>query len=255
MSLSGRSFAIVAVATVLTCVARADVVTLPSVRDNTLYEEPNGALSNGAGGTLFAGRVSFGGGQLLRRGLVQFDLSPIPPSSTITAVQLSMTVTNVGSSASGTSVTVQRTLASWGEGMSAAAGNGGSGAPATPGDATWAHRFFPGTFWATAGGDFVSTSSAAATVPVSPGAITWSSPGLVADVQSWVNSPSSNFGWLILGTEGIPASAIGLATRENFNLANRPVLMVTFTPVPEPSAVGLACAIGWVVARRLRRRR
>ena len=30
---------------------------------------------------------------------------------------------------------------------------------------------------------------------------TWSGSGLLADVQSWVSNPASNFGWVILANE------------------------------------------------------
>jgi hypothetical protein len=51
---------------------------------------------------------------------------------------------------------------------------------------------------------------------------------LTADVQSWFNTPASNFGWVIVGAE---ASGGGTAkrfdTREN---ANPPVLTISYTP-------------------------
>ena len=39
-------------------VAVAAVVTVPASMDNTLYESPTGALSNGAGDYFFAGRTN-----------------------------------------------------------------------------------------------------------------------------------------------------------------------------------------------------
>ena len=40
----------------------------------------------------------------------------------------------------------------------------GDGAPATPNDATWRHRFFDSVFWTTQGGDFSATVSASQSV-------------------------------------------------------------------------------------------
>ena len=52
-------------------VAPANVVVLAASKDNTLYEDPNGALSNGQGMRFFAGKTANG---LIRRGLIAFDL-------------------------------------------------------------------------------------------------------------------------------------------------------------------------------------
>jgi hypothetical protein len=165
-----------------------------------------------------------------------------------------MTVTNTGpSSLVDPTVTLYRVQANWGEGTSVAPGGGGAGAPATPGDATWLHRFSPSTFWATPGGDFVGTASAAATL-TGTGPVTWSSAGLLADVQSWVNSPSTNFGWIVRGNEATAGTGIGFASRENFSTASRPSLVVTFTPVPEPSFVLLASAVVGLIGRRFANR-
>lgn len=253
MASIGRLLAVAVFVLPLAAAARADVVNLTPIQDNSLFESATGALSNGSGGNMFAGRTEASGGNALRRALVQFDLSPIPPSATVTAVQVSMTVTFDGPASGGSTVTLQRVLGSWGEGASVAPGPGGTGTAAAPGDATWIHRFSPGTLWATPGGDFSTTISAATPLPAAP-TISWSSPGLVVDVQSWLASPSSNFGWILRGEESIPGTGIAFATRENLTVASRPVLTVTFTPVPEPSAVCLACLGGLVVARRLRRR-
>jgi hypothetical protein len=231
--------------------ARADTIVITPVKDNSLYEDATGSLSNGAGSNVYAGRTSFGGGQALRRGLVAFDVaSLIPPSATVTAVQLTMTVTNINLSTPGSTVTLHRVQADWGEGTSAGSG---SGAVATPGDATWVHRFSPTVFWASPGGDFVAAASAATPV-TSTGPVTWSSAGLLADVQSWVNAPSTNFGWMIRGNEAVPATGMAFASREAFNTASRPMLMVTFTPVPEPSFVMFTAVAGLFAWRRLRRR-
>ena len=47
-------------------------VVLEPVRDNTLYEHPTGALSNGAGDSLYCGTTS---GNWRRRALLAFDVA------------------------------------------------------------------------------------------------------------------------------------------------------------------------------------
>ena len=56
--------------------AIADSVTLPASRDNTLYEDASGALSNGAGEWLFVGRTAI---DRLQRAVLAFDLAAALP--------------------------------------------------------------------------------------------------------------------------------------------------------------------------------
>src|SRR6185503_17047458 len=102
----------------------------------------------------------------------------------------------------------------WGEGLSNAGNPGGQGAPSQTGDATWIHTFYNTSFWTTPGGDFSPTVSATTFVP-GLGTFTWSSSGTIADVQSWVSNPATNFGWIIIGDEVTAASAAQLRSRES----------------------------------------
>jgi len=106
------------------------------------------------------------------------------------------------------------------------------GAPATPNDATLRHRFFDTIFWTTEGGDFSATVSASQSVgPV--GVYTWSSSQMRADVQSWLDDPASNFGWLVLGDESDILTAKRFDTRES---ASPPVLTIQYRPAgPRPT--------------------
>jgi len=191
-------------------VARADVVVLSGTKDNTLYQTYNGSTtnSNGAGEHIFAGRTGDG---YLRRALITFDLSSIPPGSTITGATVTLFMSR--SKTRGVDVSFHRATAAWGEGPSNATQEEGKGALAIPGDATWLHRFYPTSFWASAGGDFRSPTSAVVQVS-SEGAYTWSSVGLVADVQLWLNNPGTNFGWLIRGDELQNRTATRFDSRE-----------------------------------------
>ncbi len=51
---------------------------------------------------------------------------------------------------------------------------------------------------------------------------------LTADAQSWVNNPSSNFGWCVLGNESAPGTAKRFDTRENSNPNHVPTLQVNY---------------------------
>ncbi|MBI5364039.1 MAG: DNRLRE domain-containing protein [Planctomycetes bacterium] len=209
--------------------AAAGTVTLAPVQDGTLYSQ-SGSVANGAGDYLFAGTTAQ---SAKRRALVKFDVaSAIPAGSTIVSAAL---VLNMSQSAVGpVDVRLHRVLASWGEGASNATGQEGTGTTAQAGDATWTMRFFPGTPWTTPGGDFAATPSAIHTVDFGPND-TWSSLATASDVQAWLNAPSSNFGWILIGPEGAGASAKRFDSRTNPTVANRPQLVIDFTPPLVPA--------------------
>lgn len=200
-------------------------VQLTPTMDNTLYEHPSGSLSNGVGIYLFAGRTNQ---PLNRRALMAFDISAIPAGATITEVTLKL---NCSLSSSGAhSMALHRVAASWGEGTSNAGSPGGQGANSTTGDATWIHRMFNSDNWSTAGGDFSPAASASTNV-TGQGSYTWgSSSGLVDDVQHWLDNPSENFGWILIGNESQNKTAKRFDSRENGTESNRPLLTITYTP-------------------------
>ena len=206
--------------------ATANVINITPTKDNTLYEyDPaEGDHSNGAGFHFFAGENGMGE---LRRGVIAFDVAgTIPAGSTIIAVTLTM---NMSMTPAGPeTVELHRLLADWGEGTSHAPMGEGDGAPATPNDATWRHRFFDTIFWVTEGGDFSAVASAVQSVG-GVGQYMWSSAQMVADVQEWLDSPASNFGWLVLGDETAIATAKRFDTRES---ASPPMLSIQYTPGP-----------------------
>src|SRR5678815_4895779 len=90
-------------------------------------------------------------------------------------------------------VSLYRVTESWGEGTSVATGNGDAGASPTTGDATWIHRFYPGTNWTPAGGSFVGAASATMSV-TGAGFYAWTSATLAADIQTWIDNPSASSG-------------------------------------------------------------
>ncbi len=209
------------------------VVLVPS-RDNTLYEPllqaPEGEIppSNGAGIYMFVGTTLIG--PAIRRGVLAFDVdSVVPAGSVITEVTLTLEMSRTISDA--WNVTLHRMLTDWGEGDSDATGQEGMGAPAEPGDATWFHSFFPGSLWASEGGDFSAVVSATQTVS-GLGTYTWgSTEQMVADVQGWLDDPGANFGWLLMGNESFSPTAKRFNTRENSS--GVPQLSITYQePVP-----------------------
>src|SRR5438552_7681162 len=212
--------------------ASAAIINIFPSKDNTLYEfDPaEGDVSNALGFHFFAGETNQGE---IRRGVLAFNVAgSIPPGSTITAVSLSLNMSRTLLETARI-VELHKLLADRGEGTSHAPGEEGDGAPATTNDATWRHRFFDTIFWAMQGGDFSATVSASQVVgPV--GQYTWSSAQMVEDVQSWLDNPSSNFGWLVLGDESTNATSKRFDTRES---ASPPVLTIEYTrtaPAPRP---------------------
>lgn len=222
-------------------------VQLTPSKDNTLFEPDDlGERSNALGPQFFAGRVGgFGGGVGLRRGLLAFDVAGnVPAGATITSATLTVECSRVPLLDAGVPRThgLRRASADWGEGTSDAGINVGVGDDPTPGDATWSHTFFPGSFWTTPGGDFAAAVSATISVP-STGSYTFPSTAqLVADVQDMLDAPASNFGWVVLGEEVASPVARAFDTREAPTYPAyggiAPVLTIEYTQVVAVPTLG-----------------
>jgi len=86
-----------------------------------------------------------------------------------------------------------------------------------------------------------------------------STPGLVADVQGWVNDPSKNFGWLVRGDEVDSQTAKRVFGRGAFSPTDRPTLTVEYSspppvadgdvPLPAWALVALGAALAAAMAR------
>ena len=222
-----------------------DTVEIGASRDNTLYQDPAGNTSNGAGDHLFAGLTLVPD---IRRALIHFDVAAaVPAGATIDSVTLTLVMNKTIAPAH--PVSLHRAEADWGEGASNAPGEEGIGDIAEPGDATWLHTFFPGDFWTSVGGDFAAAASA--TTPVNAeGPYDWSSAQMVADVQAWLDRPSMNFGWVVVGDESTSPTAKRFASSENPLAATRPKLVIEFTPgtadddgVPAASPAGILAGV------------
>jgi hypothetical protein len=201
----------------------AGSASVPASADATLIESQTGALANGAGPYLFAGRTSQASG-FRRRALVFFDLAGhVPRGAVVSSARLVLTLTE--SHDTPVDVSVHRVLTPWTEGPAAAMG--GSGAAAASGDATWLHASYGGALWDVPGGDFAADASASLAV-ASVGSYAWSSPALAADVQRWLDDPASNRGWIAIGDETAPSSVKRFGARESADAAAQPVLEIEF---------------------------
>ena len=175
--------------------AGATVELAPS-KDNTLFEDAQGRASNGAGPSLFAGRTGDSAAGAVRRALIAFDVAgTIPEGSTITGAKLTLSMSRSNTGVQGFGL--KRVLSDWGEGDSKT--DTGQGSRATEGDATWVHTFFSTSTWENPGGDFVEATSASSDVG-GLGSYAWSSDGMIEDVQAWLDDPSGNFGWVLIGS-------------------------------------------------------
>ena len=195
-------------------------------KDKTLYESASGLLSNGAGSSLFAGKTNGGS---IRRALIAFDVAgSIPAGSAITSATLRMHVSRTTSGSQ--KVELRKMLADWGQGASVALGNQGAGAFAAAGDATWVHRLFDSEQWQTPGGDFSSEASGAKSVGGIGDYVWESTDEMRADVQTWLDEPATNFGWILLGNESRARTTKRFDSSESASKTDRPTLVIEFLP-------------------------
>ena len=204
-----------------------ETISIVADRDNTLYENSSGNVSNGSGAELFVGRINRAT-NFRRRALIHFDLSQIPAGATIESVELDLFVSRSAPGSGNQSAALHKLTSDWGEGSSNAGVNGGTGASTEDDDASWIHTFSPSSTWGTAGGDFSASPSASITLG-GVGAYSVSASGMADDVQGWLDDADSNFGWIILGNETTARTAKKLESREASNESRRPTLTVTFS--------------------------
>ncbi len=234
--------------------SRSDFVSLNPNQDISIYSE---AAVNIGKGNLFSGRTAQGN---LRRAILEFDLSSIPSGAIINSVSLNLNLIKTG--AAGADIfELHRVLKAWGEGTSVGTGSGGGqGTAPSAGSATWNFSQFSTTAWTAVGGDFAATSGTTS-IGNTNGIYTFSSQsGMVADVQNWLNTPASNFGWILNAqTEGSLQNAREFGSRESA-LSLLPTLAVTYsiTAVPEPGSLvflGAAALVASAYRSSGRRRR
>ncbi|MEZ6032439.1 MAG: DNRLRE domain-containing protein [Planctomycetaceae bacterium] len=214
------------------CLLSAATVQLLANHDTTIYNILPSDVSNGHGQFIVAGGAT--GAAATRRGLVSFDLSSagIPFGSTILDAVLTMNLAEtIGGAAE---VSMHRVTKAWGEAASDAPGNEFDGATAQQFDATWHFSMFDGAAWANAGGDFAGASAVVSVDAL--GTYEWTSEDLIADVQTWLDDSSLNFGWLIHGSETVE-NVKAFNSRDSPNPALRPALEITYEEPVLPSIV------------------
>jgi PEP-CTERM motif. len=217
---------------------QAATVSIHPTADTTL-QEAFSSNNYGDGTTFTAGGRRQGG---RTRALLLFDIAGnIPTGATINSVTLTLSCLQDPSGGINSTFDINRLIASWGEGN----GSDHGGSAAGPGQATWNNRFgSSGSPWTTPGGDFFSTASASRSVTGTGNYTFTSTAGLVADVQGWLNSPTSDFGWLLRSESELTGTTIRrFGSRDSG--ASAPTLTITYTPIPEPatfSILGLGLA-------------
>jgi hypothetical protein len=200
-----------------------EVALLEAVRDNTLIEDPGGALSNGSGPGFFVGRTNQPVNSI-RRGVLLFELEGVLPPGAV--VEHAALILHASSTNAGTQVVrIHRLLEDWGEGASSS--TGGQGAPAATGDATWIHTFFDDETWRTPGGHRAQRASGRATVKTT-GPVRSEGPGLARDVQLWLDQPGRNHGWILIGNESLGQTVNRFESRDSPQVDLRPRLEVTY---------------------------
>jgi hypothetical protein len=209
----------------------ADTINLTSVADTTLFEEsPDNNLGKS---TPMVGVNAHG---KKSRMLLRFDLGSVPTNAVISAATLKLKVVRTPSGGATSNFDLRRVFKAWGEGAKGSPNSPGfenKGAVASANEATWKARLSP-TLWTTPGGsvgtDFSSTVSATTLIAGNATYTFASTADLVADVQSWVSTPDSNFGWVVISraeSSVTPRTVRRVGSREI--AANAPVLTVTFT--------------------------
>jgi len=63
-----------------------------------------------------------------------------------------------------------------------------------------------------------------------------------ADVQSWIDQPATNFGWIVVGDETTGNTARKCDSRES--AAGNPTLTVSYIAPGQTAAIGTGCAVG-----------
>ena len=187
--------------------------------------------NNGGSTTFFTGENGEGG---IMHALIRCDL-PDAINERVTVAQVTLTLTTAGVAGGTTPPTAAIEFLlpltqPWGEGdkVGETMMTYTVGQACTAGEATWNQSQCSITNWTTAGGT-VGALSASTTSPALIGAnvtFTSASGGMVTDVQSWADTPASNYGWLMASS----SSALGQAQRFNSSEAGagQPSLAVTY---------------------------
>ena len=77
------------------------------------------------------------------------------------------------------------------------------------------------------GGDYAELPSAT-TVVGGPGFYRWDTDLMLRDVQTWLDRPARNHGWIVVGDESAGGTAKKMSSRENAEPRQLPLLLIEF---------------------------
>jgi len=202
-------------------------ITLNPVQD-TFISEAIGT-PNGTGMDMVIGTQGAAAGFAKNRGLIQFDLSLLPPGAVVLSATLRLTVTRVPFTPANSDFHLHRMILPWDDLES-----------------SWTLRLDPDENWGTPGGqedtDFSATASGSARVAGGGDYTFESTPELVGDVNAWLTNSAANHGWLVkTEDESVGFTARRFASREG--LSGVPVLEVQFE-APEPPRISSSEIVG-----------
>lgn len=196
---------------------RADQVALIPVADAELQSQAP-AVNFGAGSTMVTGGLGSNAGNALRRALLQFEVAGrVPLGARVTSATLTFTLVREPLAPEDSLFQLRKVLRPW-----------------TETEVTWSVPVKGAPPWdgpGCAGAKDLSPVVSGSVAISIPGVyVIPSTPGMVADVQGWLDDPSANHGWLLRSETEAPFTARHIATRESGAAA--PVLMVEFVPAP-----------------------
>lgn len=167
----------------------ADSIMLSPVADAEIHQINSPDSNYAFGSSIATGKLGANSGNEIRRAMLRFDPSgQLPPGAVITGVSVTVNVVRTPSTAPANSTfDLRLVLQSWSET-----------------NVTWNSRS-NGLPWNSpgaegAGDSFASPSSTVFVTGL--GSYTFpSTPALFSDVQSWLNNPGTNFGWLLVSED------------------------------------------------------
>ena len=198
---------------------KAATISLNPVADAYIRQfDPDRSLGDyGSEPSLVSGALGSRAQFEVRRALLRFDLGQVPAGALVGSATLKVTVVMVPLTPINSTFDVRRVLQLWSEAAVSWNSRLGSGTPWQVPGATGSADSAPTP------SSFVQVGSASFTDYTFP-----SSAGLVADVQGWVNDPSSNFGWLLISEDEVsPETARRFGSRED--PSHPPVLTINYT--------------------------
>ena len=191
-----RAFFLVLTMVLFAFDALALEATLTPVQDACIYSDGLGTGANGAGDYFSVGTDSL---KQPRRGLLLFNLNAaLPANAQVTGATLTLHMSRtIGAAAT---VGVYAVSRSWTEGPADPPGNEEEGWPAVSGDVTWMQASYPSVSWTQPGGDYAAGVQTQTSVG-DYGFYTFTGAALTAQLQAWLDTPASKFGWMLMDVE------------------------------------------------------